>query len=463
MLISLKKILFYIAGACTLLIPAFYNGYPLVYSDTGSYLFGGMELILPPDRPIMYGLFVRFFSLGFSLWLAVLIQAVIVFYILWKLFVLAAKSNASKGFFIISIALLSWFTGLGWYTSQLMPDIFTITSLGVVILLLFNKKYTLFQNIIFGMILVFSLNTHFSNYLIVLGTIGLLFFLVWKKFPDFKTSIRFRIPLLIAVLAIAVGSITNYAIGNTFEVSPNSHVFLMGKMLDSGVLKSYLDDNCATQKLSLCDCKNNLPETSRNLLWDAESPLQKNGSWKDSKAAYNDILLGISTSPKHLSLFLFNSVNSSITQLFQNEVGSGVVSTWYSESTSPPYQAVAKYYPWELNQYRQSRQNVNLWGQGLDLSFINYINFILLLISVVIISRAFILSTIKTKYPIEAQIVIYVLLIGIIVNAIVTASLANVYDRLQARVSWSLIFCLLILFAYHKGTIKNKVMSLLKA
>jgi len=459
----LKKISFYIFGACALLIPAFYNGYPLVYSDTGSYLFGGMDMVLPKDRPIMYGLFIRFLSLGFSLWLAIFAQALLVFYVLWNLFRLTAKPDTSKGFFVISVAILSWFTGLGWYTSQLMPDIFTIVTLGSILLLLFHKRNTLTQNIIFSIILIFSINTHFSNCLIAIGTLFILFLLYRKKLLDAKTGIHFRLPLLISIAALAVGSLTNFIIGGTFKISPNSHVFLMGKMLDSGVLKSYLDDNCATKKLALCDCKDNLPETSRNLLWDAESPLQKKGDWKNSEEDYNAILLGIATSPKHLSLFIFNSINSSITQLFQNEVGSGVVSAWYSESTSPPYQAVAKYYPLELNQYKQSRQNTNLWGQGLDLSFINYINFFLLIISAILIFKIFILSGIRLKYPVEMQVFIYTLLIGIIVNAFITASLANVYDRLQARVSWALIFCLLILFTYHKRAIKNKISALLKA
>lgn len=457
-----KKILFYIAGACALLIPAFYNGYPLVYSDTGSYIFGGMDLVLPKDRPIMYGLFVHLFSLGFSLWLAIFAQALIVFYVLWKVFSLAAKPTFSKGFFIISVALLSWFTGLGWYTSQLMPDIFTVVMLGAIILLLFRKRHTLIQNIIFALALIFSMNTHFSNYLIAVGVIALLF-LFSRKFFDAKKEINFRIPVLITVMAMAIGSLTNFIVGDTFKMSPNSHVFLMGKMLDSGILKSYLDDNCATKKYALCDCRNNLPETSRNLLWDADSPLQKNGDWKNSEADYNAVLSGIATSPKHLWLFAFNSVNSSITQLFQNEVGSGVVSTWYSEPTSPPYQAVAKYFPLEFSQYKQSRQNLNLWSQGLDLSLINTINFFLLLIASVILLRVFIFSDKRLQYSTETQLVIWTLLIGIVINAIVTSSLANVYDRLQARVSWSLVFCLLILFTYHKTKIAGKIGSLLKA
>jgi hypothetical protein len=349
----LKKIFFYIIGSFTLLIPAFYNGYPLIYSDTGSYVFNGMELTIPKDRPIMYGLFIHLFSLNFSLWLVLFIQSFIVFYVLWHVYKLAIKPTTSKGFFILSMALMSWFTGLGWYTSQIMPDIFTIVTLCTLVLLLFKKNHSRLQTIIFSLLLIFSMNTHFSNYLIAILTIIILFIITRRNgISNAKKEVSFRLPVLVTILAIAVGSMTNFIVVNTFKISQNSHVFLMGKMLDSGVLKSFLDNNCATKKYAFCDCKNTLPETSRNLLWDADSPLQKNGEWSNSEASYNEILIDIFTNPKHLSLFLYNNFCSSITQLFQNDVGSGIVSNWYSDPTSPPYQAVVKHFPFELNQYK---------------------------------------------------------------------------------------------------------------
>ncbi|WP_264520687.1 hypothetical protein [Flavobacterium sp. N1994] len=460
---QLKKVFFYIIGTFTLLIPAFYNGYPLVYSDTGSYLFNGMELTIPKDRPTMYGLFVHLFSLNFSLWLVIFMQSFIVFYVLWHVFKLATKPSIPKWFFILSMALMSWFTGLGWYTSQIMPDIFTIVTLCTLALLLFKKNHSRLQTIFFSILLIFAMNTHFSNYLIAILTIIILFIITRRNgIPNAKKEVSFRLPVLVTILAIAVGSMTNFMVGSTFKLSQNSHVFLMGKMLDSGVLKSFLDDNCATKNYTLCDCKNTLPETSRNLLWDTNSPLQKNGDWQNSEASYNEILVDIVTSPKHLSLFLYNDFCSSLTQLFQNEVGSGVISNWYSDPTSPPYQAVAKYFPFELNQYKQSRQNTNLWEQNLDLTLINFITFFLLIIAVIALIYVFFVSKIGRQYTVQTQVIIYTILIGIITNAIVTSSLANVYDRLQARVSWALVFCLLLLFTQHKTQLSNRINAFLK-
>lgn len=457
----LKKILFYLLAAFTLLIPAFYNGYPLVYSDTGSYIASGMDLVIPEHRTIMYGLFIRFFSFNFSFWLVVFAQSLIVFYVLWHITIVINKT-ISKRLFLIGLALLSWFTGLGWYTSQIMPDIFTVTAIGTLLLLALKKDYKIYQKVIFSLLLVFSINAHFSNYLISILTVLGLFVITRTKFiPKAKKELSFLLPTVIVTLSILMGSLINYAVGSTFKINQGSHVFLMGKMLDSGVLKSFLDDECKNDNYVLCHCKDSLPVTSRELLWNPNSPLYQNGGWTGSEKPFNDILFDIFTSPKHLALFTYNAILSSVTQLFQNDVGSGLVSNWYKDPTSPPYAQIAKHFPFELNQYKQSRQNGNLWDQGLDFTFINYINNMFLVISLGLLFYIFTSKTKRKSIDIHAQLIIVTFLLGILLNAIIVGSLANVYDRLQSRISCMLIFCMLLLLLSKKEFLKKKTASFL--
>ena len=51
-------------GTILLSWAAFYNGFPLIYSDTSTYLESGFVLETPLDRPITYGLLMRLFSLN---------------------------------------------------------------------------------------------------------------------------------------------------------------------------------------------------------------------------------------------------------------------------------------------------------------------------------------------------------------------------------------------------------------
>ncbi|MCF6128979.1 hypothetical protein L1S35_04790 [Flavobacterium sp. AS60] len=450
-----KKILFYLLAALTLLIPAFYNGYPLVYSDTGSYIFSGMDLLIPEHRTIMYGLFIRFFSLNFSLWLVVFTQSLIVAYVLWHI-IKVVKKTVSKRLFLIIIALLSGFTGLGWYSSQIMPDIFTVTAVGALFLLALKNDYKVYQKIIFSALLIFSVNAHFSNYLISILTLLGLFVITRTKFiPKAKQELSFLLPTVIIAVSIVTGSLVNYAVGSTFKLNQSSHVFLMGKMLDSGVLKSFLDDECKGDNYVLCSCKDSLPNTSRELLWDPKSPLYQNGGWQGSQESFNKIVFDIFTSPKHLALFTYNATLSSITQLFQNDVGSGLASNWYKDPTSPPYVAISKHFPFELKQYKQSRQNGNLWDQGLDFTFINYINHILLVLSSVFLFFTFASKSKRKSIDVHVQLIVVTLLLGVLVNAIVAGSLANVYDRLQCRISWTIIFCVVLILLSKKEYLKK--------
>lgn len=69
-----------LVGAILLMIPAFINGYPIVYSDTGTYLASAFLLETPFDRPITYGLFIRLASVnGMSLWGVIFLQSGIYF------------------------------------------------------------------------------------------------------------------------------------------------------------------------------------------------------------------------------------------------------------------------------------------------------------------------------------------------------------------------------------------------
>lgn len=456
-----KKIIFYLLTAFTLLIPASYNGYPLVYSDTGAYIQSGMDLIVPQHRTVMYGLFIRFFSFNFSLWLVIFAQSLMVSYILWNI-TNAVSKNISKKSFLIIMVLISWFTGLGWYSSQIMPDIFTVTTVCAIFLLALKNEYKIYKKIIFSLLLIFSVNAHFSNYLIVVLTILGLFVITRTKFiPQAKQELSFLLPTIIITISIITGSLVNYAVGSTFKMNQGSHVFLMGKMLDSGVLKSFLDDECEGNNYVLCACRDSLPDTSRELLWNPKSPLYQNGGWEGSQEPFNKIVLDIFTSPKHLALFTYNATLSSVSQLFQNEVGSGLISNWYKDPASPPHDQISKHFQFELNQYKQSRQNGNLWDQGLDFTFINYINNILLVLSSIFLFFIFTSKSNRNKIDIRIQLIVVTLLLGVLVNAVVTASLANVYDRLQSRISWTIIFCMVLILFSKKEYLTTKIESFL--
>src|SRR5437879_1330445 len=121
--------------AATLLAPtlvlsgaAIYNGYPLVYPDTGDYV----ALADISFRSIFYSLLIAPARLTGSLWPVVFLQSLIVAHLL-RLVLRVVFSIVSGAAFLVITVLLCILTSLPWYTGFIMPDIFT----GVLVLCLF--------------------------------------------------------------------------------------------------------------------------------------------------------------------------------------------------------------------------------------------------------------------------------------------------------------------------------------
>ncbi len=440
----LKSVVVLIIGMFLLLSPALYNGYPLVYSDTGTYIFSGMEFTIPLDRPIAYGLFIRYASLnGLSLWPVVMVQSIIGAYLLYQIVRLFAFRHV-RLIYLMVVAFLAYFTSIGWYSSQLMPDIFTAYVILSGFLLLYHPP-SLTHKIALSIIMVIGLSVHFSNLALF---ILLLIFVGLTLIPKLKLPTVPRINLLLPSLLVVISffglKLINYSIDQNSSVNRSSHVFLMGKLLDTGILEQYLCEKCSVQPtLPLCEFKENLPSTSRELLWDNNSPLQHYGGWTASKEPFNQVIFSVMTSPKFLAKFLLNITQSTLTQLFQNDIGSGLISDWYAAPDSPPAYAISTHFSNEYTMYQQSRQNGNLWGQRLDFDTKNNWNGWLFFISVMGIAAFWRLVRKLPNYASEKSMLVF-MVAGIVINALVTAGLANIYDRLQARVSWLFIFLFLL-------------------
>lgn len=148
-----KSALIILFGALCLIIDAFYNGYPIVYSDTSTYLASGFKLEAPIDRPITYGLFIRLTSLnGFSLWLTVFFQALLLSYLLYLFFKHFVGEAFALKYSLPLILFLSLFTGISWTSSQLLTDIFTPIAVLSLILILFGnikKRQLIFLFIVY--------------------------------------------------------------------------------------------------------------------------------------------------------------------------------------------------------------------------------------------------------------------------------------------------------------------------
>ncbi|MCB0574786.1 MAG: hypothetical protein KDC61_09500 [Saprospiraceae bacterium] len=444
-----------------LLGAAFFNGYPLVFSDTGTYITCGFEWLVPVDRPISYGLFLRATGLGFSLWLPVIVQCFLLAWLLrllWYSIFPGKKDTASLPFLMLT-GFLCVFSPVAWYSGELMPDVFSAILLLIVPVVFLRENLTRWKWVALGALFVFCTVAHFSN--LFTGVFTLLAIALLRRFgvQALQGLPRFRRKTLVIVFWCLAAYLTMPLINEAFDgewtMGKGSYTFLIGRLLDNGVLQRYLDENCGHANFRLCQYKDSLPVNSRRFHWDPDSPLAKEGGWGVPEPEYKAIVWNTLTTPKYLVLHIWESLLATPSQLLQNSVGSGMELKWYSSPESPPYQAVAKYYPYELNEYRFSRQCGNMWGQGLDLDFYSTLFFWALLLSAFLLPVLLYQNTSQPFLPPALECACYFLLCAMLSNAFVTSSLASVCDRFQSRVSWFLPFAVgMMCWSYWQNRIK---------
>ncbi|MEO8734216.1 MAG: hypothetical protein ABI373_07785, partial [Flavobacteriales bacterium] len=181
-----------------LMSAAIWNGYPIVYSDTSSYLASGFHLETLVDRPITYGLFIRVCSFnGWSLWTVVIAQSMILAYVIGLLLrSFGIRDPRWRSLIIGSTALL---TGLPFVCGQIITDVFTPILVITLLLLLFvrdMKRGT--RTVLFGIfLLAFAMHMSHVSITVVLLLISLMLGWLMRRTDPILSGWRTIITVLI--------------------------------------------------------------------------------------------------------------------------------------------------------------------------------------------------------------------------------------------------------------------------
>jgi hypothetical protein len=423
-----------------LLAGAFINKFPLVYADTGAYINNGHVRETPSDRTITYSLFIRLTSLGHSLWYVVFFQSLILSYLLVRVFTFTTEKVSVYGSIII-IAFVCTVSGVIWYSGQLMPDVFTpVAILSLVLLLVGN--FNILETIFIAGIFVVAAASHSSNLLSTLLTFIILLITMLTSRAKKGMVIPLRKWMMVGMLVIAPWLLLpslHLWFGGNFVVNRGTPVFLMGKLVENGIMKEYLYDHCETEQLKLCPYRDSLPNSASFFIWEPSSPLYKIGGWEANKEEFSRIEKETFTNPKYFLRNAEESVIHTMIQLFENRAGEGLTKNLEQSNT---YWKIKEWFPFEFEEYTDSLQNSNL----LNFKNQNRLQTFFLIISVLIVA-GFLFRKFPSAYNPRMRMLISGVVIFIFCNAFVTASLANALNRLQGRVSWLFIFvaCLVLI------------------
>lgn len=424
---------------------ALYNGFGLAENDTGAYIATGIKNIVPIDRSPFYGWFIYYTSLYSSLWYTLFTQCALLSILLINyIYILYRNTTITARIILISVISVVCFTCVPWVSCYLMPDIFG----GILLLatLLFlnvpcNKFTKLF---LYSIVIFYSVIIHNSHFLILAAFA--LAVLAWsimkKKIELFKRSV---ILLSISVLGWFTLCAVNAVNGNGFTISRGGHVFMMGKLVETGILNTYLNDNCDTKLLKLCDYKNDVPAYSWIYIWDEKSPLYKNGGWDSSKKENNQIIHDVFSTCRYQRMFVQKSIISTLKQLVQFQVQNKTLNM--GEGNSPWY-TIKKYFADEHNEFNSSKQNT----VSIRADKANTVYLIFLFLSSIMILR------IRHLIPSEIAMLYGFIILFVTMNAFITATFSTVLPRYQNRIFWILPATNAILLIKHylgKVTIVN--------
>jgi hypothetical protein len=424
-----------------LLWPALLNGYPIVFSDTGTYLSQAIHLYVGWDRPAFYSLFMVALHWTLSTWPVVLAQA---FAAVWMLdrvrqvfFPVLPRAALPLFFLVLALA-----TGLPWLISRLMPDLFTpLLVLALAILLLVPERLSARQNLVLSLAAVAMTAVHQSNVPLAIGLLVVLMPLRgWLGAAVPLGTVGLLRLAAIPVLALAALAAVNLAAHGKFSPSPFGNVFLLARVIYDGPGMRALERECPRADWRLCGQLGRFPDNSDDFLWLEDSPLNRVGGAKMITAEATAIIIAaLRAEPwAEASAVLDNAVQ----QLRLFSPGDGL-HAW--PATVTPW--IARDFPaFERRGYEDARQNrgalaVPGWIETADRFSAVF--------GIAGLFGVFLWELFRRSPRARSPRVglCAAVLLAVLGNAVITGGLSGPHDRYQSRVIWLPAAILLLLLA----------------
>jgi hypothetical protein len=448
---SLRAIL---AGALVLMWPAFWNGYPILYSDTNAFMVQGILNFFIWDKPFVYGPWMSLFHWQYSLWPVLFAQAVTVSSILW----IATQSARTAVFpdvqanldssaphpvsemrFILICVALSLFTAAPWVVSLLMPDIFAPITVLCIYILAVQPNLALVTRLWVLLVGTFAIASHLSHLVIAAGVLCVVLLFGFKRF---KTAV---LPMLLALILLVATNLFGF---QKFAISPFGSVFLLARLAADGHIKPVLDQSCAKQKTYMCDWKDRLNVDSDDLMWNGQGPVWTHPGGPIGLAPEASILVAeaLKKNPAGVAQSLVNNTWRELWML-------GLGDTLHNDHLDLTVEERLRiYFPKEeLFRYQQSRQKHNVLATHVEsLNVLGWISTLAGLIACLYFAW---LAWINHQRM--SMMLIAMVFAGLLANAFATGALSKPHYRYQTRIAWLLVFVPLILPARIRG---DKVM-----
>jgi hypothetical protein len=440
-----------VAGATVMTWPAIYNGFPLIFPDSMSYLEDGARVARAVflrelshyygGRSFIYGLGILPFHWKINPWPIVGLHAALTAYVLW-LVVRSFELSLPK--YLALVIVLSATTGLGWFVSYVMPDILGPLLYLVIYLIMFSWQSLSRAERVFVLTLgAWAVASHSTHIVLGIGVGGLGAILMMFQRKNTAQVIRAtaRTAAIIALGAAANVAIHAYLYGKPSLTGPRAP-FLLARLIADGPGRWYLQNHCAELRLAICEHVNDLPHDVATFLW-APKAIWRNASLPKQERLRDEeaiIVVGVlKTYPKEeLEISLRHFWHQLLTFGLWNYYPDPYILEVFDD-VLPPHAKL---------QYLRSRQAMT----ALHENVFTLIQAWTVVLSIFMVIGLGSIMFMDARYRDRKLIGLAAIIIfSVITNAAVTGILSNVEDRYQSRVIWLLpLLAALMLLVYVK-------------
>jgi len=423
-----------LVAALAMLWPALYNGYPLLYPDSMSYLQQG--------RPVARALLLRHFSSyygGRSLiysvgilplhwnvtpWPVVIFNALVTASILWLVVRSLLPKQTLAAYFALVVPL-SLLTGLGWFVGWIMPDIFgPVLYLAVYLLVFANETLSRAERLTVALIAWWAVASHVTHLLLAGGLCVLLMAVLIVQRQPTGRAVRAvgGVAMIVLLAAAAHVSLHAYLYGEP-SLNGKRPPFLMARMIADGPGRRYLQQQCPTQRIAICAHLHDLPDNVADFLWRADGIWQSASPEQQDRMRKEEMSVVVGTLRAYPREEIRVSASHFWEQLHTFGLGDYEPRPWILAM-------VDTVLPGARARYLESRQAQETLPAELFTSVQDWT--VIACVMVIACWAMFIRQWGSPRVIGLTAVIVFV----VVANAAVTGVLSNVEDRYQARVIW---------------------------
>jgi|tagenome__1003787_1003787.scaffolds.fasta_scaffold20873718_1 hypothetical protein len=338
----------FIIEVLCLCVPALINRAPLVYPDTRAYFMGGhtavekvagvvqhagggaseanqLEATIHKARGVrsaFYSLFVYLPAVSLSLWVVILLQAMLVAVVLR--FVLAQIGNRRGWIATCDVVLLCATSTVAWVTCNVMPDVFTaLMALGVVSTLVYWRRLTTPTVIGLFCLIAGSMVMHITNLPIALGL--LLVGALIQRPTDRARFVTVAGALALGVAAMLMVGVVGF---KQWTIAPQSPPFLTARSVQDGPGKLYLREHCPEVGLDMCQHLDKLDQNTEKFIWDPDGVYSAVSPDEEARLRAEDKRLYLAAALDHPWMQVQAIVHNTIAQLVSFGVYEYFIPSW---------------------------------------------------------------------------------------------------------------------------------------